>query len=259
MALLTDWLLTDFSYDLKWPGSRGKMDPVEFFLTQRKSGHCELFASALALLLREAGVPARYITGVVCFEPHPSGRYYVARVRNAHAWVEAYDRQEKRWVLLDATPASVNRPEAPPASWSQRGRDLLDYGKLLFDQLIAGLRRGRIIGSAVILLWDGAAWMFHLVWHPLRGPLFVLLLWWYLLRRLRRLRQQKGVTAERLKAQAEFRAFCRHLCRSKLLPPGEEPTAVELIARIQADETLPPGKKRDYLWFLNDYLIRRFR
>ncbi|MBR2427714.1 MAG: transglutaminase domain-containing protein [Lentisphaeria bacterium] len=78
-------------------------DPVERFLLYTQSGHCELFASAGVMLLRAAGVPARYVTGFICDDLHGAG-YYYSTARNAHAWLEVYDITLKTWVAYDPTP-----------------------------------------------------------------------------------------------------------------------------------------------------------
>ena len=79
-------------------------DPVERFLFYNRSGHCELFASAGVLLLRTAGIPARYVTGFICDDLHPAG-YYYSTARNAHAWLEAYNETTRTWQAYDPTPA----------------------------------------------------------------------------------------------------------------------------------------------------------
>lgn len=89
-------------------------DPVERFLLYTKSGHCELFASAGVLLLRAAGIPARYITGFICDDLHGAG-YYYSTARNAHAWLEVYNRDRKTWQAYDPTPPdTTGRMENPP-------------------------------------------------------------------------------------------------------------------------------------------------
>jgi hypothetical protein len=79
-------------------------DPLLYFLRKKPAAHCEYFASAAALLLRAGRVPARYVTGLVPAEWNPSGRYWVARNRDAHAWVEAHV-ESQGWVTVEATPA----------------------------------------------------------------------------------------------------------------------------------------------------------
>lgn len=79
------------------------IDPVEDFLFNRKRGHCEYFASALALMLRAVDVPARLVTGFKGGELNALTGEYTVEQRFAHAWVEAF--LDGRWVLLDPTPA----------------------------------------------------------------------------------------------------------------------------------------------------------
>jgi hypothetical protein len=83
-------------------------EPLEDFLFRRRAGHCEMFATAAALLLREAGVPARVVTGFMGGERNPLQDYYIVRFRNAHAWVEAW--VDGRWEVVDATPPEF-RPQ----------------------------------------------------------------------------------------------------------------------------------------------------
>jgi len=81
-------------------------DPLTFFLLNRPPAHCEYFATAAAVLLRLAQVPTRYVTGLVVEERNPHGGYWMARARDAHAWVEAWDQRTGRWMLVEATPAA---------------------------------------------------------------------------------------------------------------------------------------------------------
>jgi hypothetical protein len=90
-------------------------DPVLDFLFVNRRGHCEYFASALALLARAVGIPARVAMGYRVSEKSPFG-YYVVRERKAHAWVEAW-LPEQGWVTEDATPA-VAQPNNRPAQAS---------------------------------------------------------------------------------------------------------------------------------------------
>jgi len=74
------------------------------FLLHSRSGHCEYFATATVLLLRELGIPARYAVGYYVHEP--SGHGYVVRERDAHAWCLVWDRQAQTWKDFDTTPGS---------------------------------------------------------------------------------------------------------------------------------------------------------
>lgn len=80
-------------------------EPISHFLLNRPPAHCEFFASGAAVVLRMQGVPCRYVTGYIVTElEREYGDYWQARNRNAHAWVEAYDDQRQRWVVVEATP-----------------------------------------------------------------------------------------------------------------------------------------------------------
>ncbi len=246
-----------FTYGLDWPGTPRGTDPLEYFLTRHRRGHCELFASGLALLLREAGIPTRYVTGLVCFEPHTSGRYYLARVGNLHAWTEAFDRDEKRWVLLDCTPDGVVEPPPSAGNWKEELAGGFDWIKMLMQQVLADLRRGRFADA--IITAAGAGWqgLSGLLLHPVLGPLTLLLLFWLFRRRLRRL-LRPGETRELRRLQGELERCCRRLQKRKLLPPQSEPTAAELLLLLESDPRLPPEEKEELRRFLGDYLRRRF-
>jgi transglutaminase-like putative cysteine protease len=92
----------EFNYSLNAEIRDPDRDPIEDFLFNRKEGHCEYFASALATMLRAVGVPARLVVGYKGAEPVNGGEYDEVQQRHAHAWVEAYF--DGAWFVLDATP-----------------------------------------------------------------------------------------------------------------------------------------------------------
>ena len=88
------------------------IDPVLDFLVNRKQGHCEYFASALTLLLRSAGMPARLVNGFKGGDWNDLARVMTVRQKHAHSWVEVYlgetagpDRAPI-WLTLDPTPGN---------------------------------------------------------------------------------------------------------------------------------------------------------
>lgn len=88
--------------------------PLDRFLFETKRGHCEYFASALAMLLRAVDVPARVVTGFSLGEPNPATGYYEVRRLDGHAWVEAHVGEG--WLMLEPTPFY---PLPAPATDSQ--------------------------------------------------------------------------------------------------------------------------------------------
>jgi hypothetical protein len=91
------------------------VEPVYDFLFNQKSGHCELFASAMAVLLRTIGIPARVVNGYRGGQWVPYGSFYIVRQKNAHCWVEVFfdrdrdplNRNEIGWVRFDPTPPAI--------------------------------------------------------------------------------------------------------------------------------------------------------
>ncbi|MFZ5480878.1 MAG: transglutaminaseTgpA domain-containing protein, partial [Myxococcota bacterium] len=100
-------LATEWPYD-PTPEAPGK-DPVAEFLLQKKAGHCEYFATALAVMLRERQVPARLATGFHTGEVDDEG-LVIARRGHGHAWVEVLT--SRGWAVVDPTPdAELPDPE----------------------------------------------------------------------------------------------------------------------------------------------------
>jgi hypothetical protein len=94
----------DFSYSLDLLGKEEYATPLGNFLLKRKSGFCEYYATATALLLRLYGIPSRYVVGYAIIEKSWLERKYVVRDRHGHAWAEAF--VDNRWVVVDTTPAN---------------------------------------------------------------------------------------------------------------------------------------------------------
>ena len=104
---LEDHLGKTFKYTLESKHEWGT-ERVSEFLFKTKEGHCEIFASALAVLLRAIDIPARVVNGYKGGEYHSWSDSYTVRERHAHSWVEALSSDG--WIALDPTPA-VNLEE----------------------------------------------------------------------------------------------------------------------------------------------------
>ncbi|MCX5794523.1 MAG: transglutaminase-like domain-containing protein [Elusimicrobia bacterium] len=119
-----------FSYSTYQSGRGAR--PLADFLLRTRRGHCEYFATATVLLLRTAGIPARYAVGWSVQEFSRLEGAYVVRQRHAHAWTLAY--VQGRWLVLDTTPASWSAAEAGRASWWEKGGDLWDWCSYRFSR-----------------------------------------------------------------------------------------------------------------------------
>jgi transglutaminase-like putative cysteine protease len=105
-------LRTGYGYTLELPPAR-TADPLANFLFVRRRGHCEYFASAMAVMLRTLGVPARLATGFESGVYNPLTDKWLMRASDAHAWVEAW-LAGRGWTTFDPTPPDPNR--AAPAA-----------------------------------------------------------------------------------------------------------------------------------------------
>ncbi|MBK0054493.1 DUF3488 and transglutaminase-like domain-containing protein [Stenotrophomonas sp. S39] len=136
-----DWIKADFSYTLVTPPP-GR-DPVDEFLFGYKAGFCQHFSSAFVVLMRNAGVPARVVTGFAGGTRNRVGHYWVVRRMDAHAWAEVWLPQ-RGWVRVDPTAAVA--PERILDTLEDRlpeGGDLnLQQRWLQAGQLGDWLRRG---------------------------------------------------------------------------------------------------------------------
>jgi transglutaminase-like putative cysteine protease len=138
-----DWFQADgLEYTLE-PGTTS-IDSVDTTLFDSKKGFCGHFASAYAMMMRAAGVPARVVTGYLGGEWNPAGGYLIVRQSDAHAWTEVW-LDDAGWTRID--PTAVVAPER-----LQRG--IFD----LFGDSLPGVSsylRNSWFGR-VSLLWDGA-------------------------------------------------------------------------------------------------------
>lgn len=100
---VADYFRQNFEYSTNFEIPPGN-DPIAWFLQNGKEGHCEYFATAAAMILRAGGIPTRYVTGFSAAERNDYGDFWVVRNRFAHAWVEAWDKDRSRWVIVEATP-----------------------------------------------------------------------------------------------------------------------------------------------------------
>ncbi|MEL6490214.1 MAG: transglutaminase-like domain-containing protein [Cyanobacteria bacterium J06621_3] len=115
----------DFQYSLDLLQPPDNVSAVSDFLLNTQAGHCEYFASATTLLLRAAGIPARYAVGYSAHEFSNLEGQYIVRSRDAHAWTLYY--LGDRWQILDTTPPDWSAQEAAATSFLQAIPDLFSF------------------------------------------------------------------------------------------------------------------------------------
>ena len=99
---LENYLRSHYAYNLNLTGKPGD-DPLAHFLFETRSGHCEYFASAMAIMLRTLGIPTREVNGFLPGEYNDLGEDYIVRASDAHSWVEVYF-PGSGWMTFDPTP-----------------------------------------------------------------------------------------------------------------------------------------------------------
>ncbi len=128
LTRLKNFFETDFTYSLK----RTRKTSINHFLRFDRSGHCEYFATAGALLLRYAGIPARYAVGFSVYEWNNMEKQVVVRTRHAHAWTLVWING--KWIDADFTPSTWRNSESENISQWHWLTDIWDYGIFLFQQ-----------------------------------------------------------------------------------------------------------------------------
>jgi transglutaminase-like putative cysteine protease len=99
---IEQYLQTNFGYTLEMKA--GGKDPLADFLFNMREGHCEYFATAMAVMLRTQGIATRVVNGFHQGDYNETADIYVVRQKNAHSWVEVYFPKEDAWVRFDPTP-----------------------------------------------------------------------------------------------------------------------------------------------------------
>lgn len=218
---LTQHLRSSYKYSTQLL-DREVPDPLAHFLFDRGKGHCEYFASALAVMLRSEMIPARVITGFLGGDYNPISGWYVVRASDAHSWVEAYIPGEG-WITLDPTPPADGRTSS--FTWIARFNDFFDALETFWqdwvlsynlEQQVTLVVKSEQAGASTVARWATEAQAFLSgAWQAFRrlgfavvlvvafltilallGPAFVpqIARWW--MRRIQRRRMLEGrVTA----------------------------------------------------------------
>jgi hypothetical protein len=191
VARLEQWFATYCTYSL-WQDQRPDgASPLSHFLNTSRAGHCELFATATVLLLRQAGIPTRYATG---FSPEGDGEgRWLARGRDAHAWCLAWI--DGAWRDIDLTPGSWREAESATRPWYEGLQDAWTDGWHAFavwKQSGSGWRLAVLGLGLTVLAW--------IAWRQIRGSAW-------------RTARAGAERAERLGLDSEFLALMRRIAR----------------------------------------------
>ena len=155
-AMIEHHLRTRFGYTLQLERTLVK-DPIANFLFVRKQGHCEYFASSMAVMLRTLGIPSRVVNGFRSDEFNDVSGTYVIRAKSAHAWVEAYF-PGYGWQTFDPTPSGG---VGTPQGWGRLALYVDAMASFWRDWVVSYDSSSQLtLGKAAIVntrnMWDGA-------------------------------------------------------------------------------------------------------
>ena len=128
-------LQTQYAYSLEMKASGS--DPLTDFLFNVKSGHCEYYSTAMAVLLRTRGIAARVVNGFLPGEYNEAAGAYTVRKSDAHSWVEVYFPATRSWVTFDPTP-SAGRTEPVRTGLSAQLQKYAEALELIWFQYVVG-------------------------------------------------------------------------------------------------------------------------
>lgn len=145
-----------FSYSVYRAAPAASGDALAEFVTRTRSGHCEYFAAATTLLLRAAGIPARYATGYAVLEYSELEEAWLVRQRHAHAWSRAWIGGQ--WIDFDTTPGEWFPVESSAAPAWETVVDWLRWASFRWSQRNAAQDSGNMwwwLGGVltVVLAW----------------------------------------------------------------------------------------------------------
>jgi len=140
---IRDILRKEYPYTLITPRLPEKMDFVDWFLFEQKSGYCTSFATSMTVLLRTIGIPARYVEGYVLPEKDEADETYKVTNKSAHAWVEVYF-EGFGWLTFEPTPGFSGVTEFLALSDSEMEDFVVTTGDPNMEDLMRQYGRNRI-------------------------------------------------------------------------------------------------------------------
>jgi protein-glutamine gamma-glutamyltransferase len=156
-------LQKDYGYSLEM--TAGGADPLADFLFNVKSGHCEYFSTAMAVMLRTRGIPARVVNGFLPGEYNEAAGAYTVRQSDAHSWVEVYFPESGSWVTFDPTPSAGKEVPVRTGLAAQLGK-YAEAFELIWFQYVIGYDKQEQRSLAASLqgqLYDYRRTLFQLI------------------------------------------------------------------------------------------------
>ncbi|MCA9400579.1 MAG: transglutaminase domain-containing protein [Candidatus Omnitrophica bacterium] len=248
---IQNYFHTNFEYSLD-ANLKPHNGSVLKMLDQRSPAYCSWFATSMALLLRQQNIPSRIRVGFVTSEQVNDGKQFIARVRDAHAWVEAYlplEGQENRfrWVAFDPTPAAARfnvlnhgEPINPITDWILR-----HTGKLKSEISAINTTKTIVMVMSIVLIF--------LIIHDRKQ------IWQSILDYLARRKNLKNDKLHRKQdCLEEYLRFENYIFSQYQISRELFETNGEFLRKIQSHDKIPEDVKRKAFSFIHQYQHIRF-
>ncbi len=218
---------------------------LEEFIRGEKAGNCQHYATATVLLLREAGIPARFAGGYITSEFNEIGRYWMFRRKNAHAWAEAFV-PGRGWTIIDTTPTGIGQERYKKIS------HILDWIRETWFEYVIGydLEKQVALSREVIKSASRLKTGLRGKWKPVAGAVggTVLLLTLLAIGRIRRKRTENGAPLGG--RHPLYREIVKPIQRAGrrrgiVARPGE--TLREYVYRLVSRDLISPDKGMEFL------------
>jgi transglutaminase-like putative cysteine protease len=165
---IESYLRTTFPYTLDIPAPPPGHDVADYFLFELKKGYCDYYATAMVVLARAAGLPARFVTGYANGSYDPASAQYIVTEANAHSWVEIFF-PDIGWVEFEPTAGlpAIDRLEQPvfntlPTLPPNIGKETT---KAFIERIAKGVLQKIALGLTIIILviiaalWAESCWL----------------------------------------------------------------------------------------------------
>lgn len=165
VVAIRDYLYHSYPYDFYPPPLAPGADAVDSFLFEDKRGLCEQYVSAMVVMLRSIGIPARFVVGYGSGDFNPVTGYYEVRANDAHAWVEVWFGPEQGWMPFDPTPGWEDTPDSGGVqAWFLSFNDITPMIGDAFEAVTQGFAAigsilpGIVTAVAIVLVLLGLVW-----------------------------------------------------------------------------------------------------
>lgn len=246
VVAIQNWLQEHLAYTLTLAEGRFRQDPIDFFLFERKRGHCEYFASAFAIMARIAGVPTRQVNGFLGGEWNEYQSYVAVRAGDAHSWAEVYF-PGAGWVTFDPTPPDRRDPlSRGGGGWRARFSRAMDTMRFQWNKwvieydLVAQIglfhRVGRKLKQGAAAARKGLAHSLDVL-PMLAGTVVGAGIVVFLVRRRRRTKERPGTTTSRRTRSQIAHAYdqvTKQLAKAGIVKPAAM-TPRELAATLRLE------------------------